>query len=237
MAELNTLSGLLADATLKAYYRFESGALTTDSSGEANTLTNTGTVAEDTGKYGGAADFGDANSTKYFLANTDLGIGGGSITLAGWHKPNGDIASGTWAFQMQEDAASHVRFDIRYEYNGGTRRVLFNRTKMNVGAQSVTHNITLGSTSWTHLALTYDATSIIGYVNGLPVGTTAASGDGAAVGVDSIKMGVGDDGSSLEAYSSSDIDDITYFSRALTAAEILQLYSDPASSGLQAKIW
>jgi len=53
--EINTITGIINSANLKAYYRFESGALTTDSSGEGHTLTAISDPAESpSGKFGGA---------------------------------------------------------------------------------------------------------------------------------------------------------------------------------------
>ena len=52
---------------LVAFYKFESGNLTIDSMNNARPLTNNGTVAESaSGKFGYCADYGTANSTKYF---------------------------------------------------------------------------------------------------------------------------------------------------------------------------
>lgn len=230
MAEINALS-LLSDPNLEAYYRHESGQLTTDSSGNGVTLTNTNTVGQTTGKYGDAADFSASNSNKYLIGNTDLGIGGGAISIVGWVKLNAEISSGEWAFFMQEDASTHVRYDVRYEYNSGTRRLVFNRAKMNVADQDFTYNLTMGTADFYHIALTYDGSTLRGYVNGSEVGFVNASGDGAAVGVDSIKIGVSDNGSSLEAYASIIADDVAYFSRALSEIELTQINDLSSSNG------
>jgi len=50
------LTDLYTDVNLKAYYRFSTGALTTDSSGEGHTLTTIGTPAEGTGIFDGGVD-------------------------------------------------------------------------------------------------------------------------------------------------------------------------------------
>lgn len=226
MAELNTLSALLADGNLKAYYRMESGALTTDSSSGGNTLTNNNTVGEGTGKYGGAADFSATNTDKNLLLNSDLGITGGAISIVGWVKLKAEIGSGDWCFWVQEDAGTHTRNEIRYDYNGGTRTLHFSRVKMNVGSQAVDYAITMGTSNWVHLAYTYDGSTIHAYVNGADVGNAAATGSGAAVGVDNFKIGAGDNGASLEAFASILADDVAVFNRELTAAEVLQLYTD-----------
>lgn len=227
MAEIAELS-----LSPSAYYRFNSGALTTDSSGNAVTLTNTNSVGEAGGRYGTGADFGSSNTNKLFLANTDLGIGGGACSVACWVKLSAQVTSGAvgYCFIQQEDAGTHTRQEIRYFYNGGTLRISYSRVKMNIAGQGVNVNTTLNVGEWYHLAYTYDGTNVRGYLNGVLQGTTAASGDGAAVGVDGIKIGAGDDGSTIENWTSGIIDDAGFWNRALTQNEITSLYEDGAES-------
>lgn len=89
----------------------------------------------------------------------------------------------------------------------------------------------MGTDDFYHIALTYDGSTLRGYVNGVSVGSVAASGDGATVGVDSIKIGVSDNGTSLEAYASIDADDVAYFNRELTAEEVSQLGIPTTTTG------
>lgn len=64
---------LLATKYTKALYRFNSGALTTDSSGNGHTLTAIGTPGETLGKFDGAVDLGGAE------VGTDQVLGDNSI--------------------------------------------------------------------------------------------------------------------------------------------------------------
>ena len=89
----NDFSG---DANCVALWRFESGALTTDSKG-TNTLTNNNAVAENAVDYkegAGSADF-EASSTQYFSitdANLDAGFplkngdANKKISICGWFQ-------------------------------------------------------------------------------------------------------------------------------------------------------
>src|SRR3990167_2629412 len=87
------------DANLVAYYRFNSGALTTDSKG-SNTLTNVNTVGETAScKFGYAADTGESNSNKLFTIATNLGINGnGDISISFWAKLRTEIGAGSQYF-------------------------------------------------------------------------------------------------------------------------------------------
>jgi hypothetical protein len=77
-AELITTKQFV-NTNLKAYYRFESGALTTDSSGEGHTLTAIGTPGENSsGKFGGAVHLGNEDAGT----DTSQGDDSGSFTYA-----------------------------------------------------------------------------------------------------------------------------------------------------------
>lgn len=69
-----------------AVYRFESGALTTDSSGNGNTLTANGDAAADTGNYveGGAALVLDTAGDSVTSSSSQLDIGSSDYTLSFW---------------------------------------------------------------------------------------------------------------------------------------------------------
>lgn len=234
MAEFLSNS-LYSDANCKAYYRVESGALTTDSK-SSYTLTNTGTVAEiASGKFGYAADFGSGNTSKYLQLNgNNMGITSGSITMMCWIKTNyADISSGQWSLLHHTDAGSKVHYDIGYQYNGGTRRVIFDRSKRTVADDFVAYNIALDTSLWYHLAVVYNGTTLYGYFNGANIGNTASSGTGS--GTYSVTgMFIGSEvnnGDTVVDFYSGFMDDIVIFDRALSDAEILSIYQDQLSHG------
>lgn len=230
MAEINALS-LKNDSSLKAYYRLENSALTTDSSGNGYTLTNNNTIAEATGKFGVAGDSGTSNTNKYMSINNDLGITNGAITVSFWVKINTTPTGSTVTSLFEHgDSASDIRYWIRYNGNSGTPQLSFNRQRENVVNNQVTSNHTLSTTGFTHLVLTYDGTDVEGFINGASVGTIGSTGDGSG-GVDIDYTYIFASRSQTPAvvfYSNSVIDDVAIFSRALTDAEILQIYKDSA---------
>lgn len=211
-------------SNLKAYYRMESGALTTDSSGNSVTLTNNNTVGEGTGTFGGAADFGTANTNKYLSSTNALGIDGGAISISFWVKLNTEISANRYYFVVQRALTAgetKTSYWIWYNYNAGTRQLNWGRDKNGTAEQLVTVNATLGTSNWYHMALTYDGTTLRGYLNGQSQGSVAASGSGGVTGTSGLFIG-SLDGSSF--FTNALIDDVSYFNRALTADEIKELY-------------
>lgn len=98
--EINSTSWL-TNANLKAYYRFESGALTTDSSGEGHTLTAISDPAEDaSGKFGGAVAL-DGDDAYSIADHADF-------------KPTGNFTIGMWV-KIATPATSFVVSSYTYD--------------------------------------------------------------------------------------------------------------------------
>jgi hypothetical protein len=80
--------------------------------------------------------------------------------------------------------------------------------------------ITLGT--WTHVAGTYDGTTMTLYVNGAMVATKATSVSSIPVGVRTLRIGADSNGNTL---FSGMIDEPRVWSRALSAAEVQQVFT------------
>lgn len=214
-----------------AYWKLDESTGNAADSVASYTLTNTNTVTYVAGKINNAADFGTANTNKKLTIADNLGITSGSITISCWAKLNTEIASGTWGFVQKGNSTNHVQYIIAYEFNGGTRRFVFNRQRQNTSNNLVTSNTTMGTSAYYHLVLTYDGTTLTGYVNGASVGTPlATSGTGASGGLN--QTDIGESGMFAGgSFSSSDVDECGIWSRALTASEITELYN--AGAGVQ----
>lgn len=225
-SEIQTLYGL------KAYYKTETGALTTDNANNGFTLTNNNVVAEASGKYGIAADFGSNNTTKSLSIVDNLGIRGGAVSMSIWVKVNSDIADGgDWLFTALEDSTTSTQFGIGYQRTGATRNIVFKRFRQGVAADQITYNVDLGISNFHHLVLTYDTTNLRGYLdNVLVAGPTAFSGNGSGVTAHSFSIGNQRGLATGNGYyASAIIDDIGIFNRALSAAEISLIYTDTTS--------
>lgn len=227
---------LIDDQSLKAYYRMEAGALTTDSSLNGNTLTNTGTVADGVGKFGGAADFGSADANKALSIASGLGITGGAITMVGWFNISTALASGAYYYFInQADAGTHVENFLYYNNNAGTKRVGVERQRAGTSTAQVFYNIDLGTATWYHIAYVYDLTNVYLYINGVQLTSVASSGNGTAGGTD--LMAIGAYYADLTANNLLGLaDDVAIFSRALSVAEINNLYASSRFTSLQSRV-
>lgn len=220
MAELNGLS-LLSDGNLVAYYRMENA---NDSTSNAYNLTNVGTTPFNSAKYGNGADLGSSNTTKCLYRNSAIGITSGeSFTVSFWVKLNTEIGSGAYDLLYFDINNSASRFYIiQYQYNGGSRQI---QAYGSMG--TLTNSITLGTSLWTHIALSVipagGATKL--YVNGTEV-TSGTSNTSTGNSRDYLTLGASDSG--LGNPSSCIFDDVAFFDRVLTADEVKQLYSDPS---------
>ncbi len=222
MSELAGIS-LFNDANLQAYYKLEN---TSDSKG-ANTLTNTGTTPFNAAKYNNGADFGANNSTKYLSVANALGWNGGAYSIVGWVKISTEPSSGTY---QQIFAVRHyvtgTSLSVYYTDSSGQKQLLFWRGRIGVADEGPTVNISaLGTSAFHHLAITYDGTNVRGYLDGSLIGgPTAASGNG-NVNQYSDNATIGIAPNQLGAYVSGIEDDVAFFNKALSLAEIGTLYA------------
>lgn len=227
---------LFNDANLVAYYRMNTGALTTDSKGSF-TLTNNNTVSETaSGKFGYAATTGTSNTNKSLSINNDLGIGGGACSFSCWVKMNAEPGTNTsMGILAQDDVGSHVGYAIGYNDTAGTKSLFFRRTKQGVASDDASYTVTLGTSVFNNVVYTFDTTHIRGYLNGaLVAGPTAQNGSGSAGGADKFTIGslINFSSGALETYGDITIDDIAVFTDALTAAEVLDLYDHRVGGAL-----
>lgn len=221
ISEINS-KWLKSDSALKAYYRMESGALTTDSSGNSNTLTNTGTVASVSGLFGNAADLGSSNTTKYLSLVGNLGITNGAFSMGGWVKLQAEIGSGTWSLLGQSSVGTYLINLIDYDYNGGNQQLHVQRFKGGVGiAGEIFYPIALGTSAWHLIIYVFDGSNIKLYVDNVLAGTVAVSGIGSSAVGDSFTIGVNKD---HVGFSSALFDDCFVLNRGLTKAEVASVW-------------
>lgn len=209
-----------------AYWKLdESSGNASDATGNGYTLTNTGTATYTTGKINNCVNFGTANTSKYLTISNNLGITSGACSISCWVKLNTEISSGTYGIVEKGNATDHVQYIIAYEYNGGTRRLVFNRQRQNLSNNTVTYNVTLGTANWYHVVLTYDGTTLKGYVDGSSVGTPlATSGTGASGGINRTDIGWTDMYSS-GSYGSLLADECGIWNASLTADEVAKIHN------------
>ncbi len=186
-------------------------------------LTNTGTVTFSAAQFNNGANFGTSNSSKYLTVANDLGIAGGTCSFSFWIKiltqPGTDVVSRLF---IQGDAGTNVNFLIDYRDNSGTKKLRFNRQRQGTADDEFLYNVTLSESAFNHIVLTYDGTTVRGYVDGAEVGSVSSSGNGASGGADLFRIAANE---TPTQFSSSIVDDFSVFSSALTSADVNNLFT------------
>jgi YD repeat-containing protein len=221
---------LFNDASLMDYYRLEDA---TDAKG-ANGLTAAGTVAYDAAKFNNGADLGAGNSADKLYNSYAYD---GSLTVSFWVKLKSEIGSGSWilAAAGTNGGSPWTNQGVIYMYNGGNRVLRFTKDRQNVTEYDADYPVALGTSNWYHVVYTFDGTSIRGYVNGtLVAGPVAASGAGTGGATSAISLGGISPGGYFQnaGYASASLDDVAYFSRALSATEVAGMDSGTQGTGV-----
>ena len=192
-------------------YGFEEGAGTTtaDASGKGHVGTLSGAMWTTSGKNGKALSFDGVNDFVSSPDAADLDLTN-RMTLEAWVKP---AALSDWnTVVMKEGTATTLAYSL-YANNGKPRPSFTIRINADREAEGT---VALPLNTWTHLAGTYDGTTMRLYVNGVQVGTRAQTGNVAA-SARTLRIG----GNSIWGeYFNGLIDDVRIYNRALTPAEI-----------------
>jgi PKD repeat protein len=202
---------------LVAAYTFDenSGSTVGDSSGNSNAGTITSATWTNAGRYGGALVFNGSNSlvTINDSASLDLTT---AMTLEAWVYP---AAVGGWR-------------DVIYK---GTDDIYYLEGSSDTGAPAfggkyafspLRGTSTLGLNTWTHLAGTYDGTTMTLYVNGVAVASQPQTGP---ISTSTGPLTIGGD-ALYGQYFAGRIDEVRIYNRALSAAEIQSDMSTPVGT-------
>lgn len=214
-------SPLFNDANLVAYHRLED---VSDSKG-ANTLTNNGSVVFSSAKFTNGANLGTGNTTKSLTCANDFLSLIGDYSISFQVKGIDAIASGTWVLLGLDNDANNTKIKLDYEYNGGTKRIVFHHTRWGGSDYTFTYNFDLGTSSFYNFILIKNGTTEKLYINGSEVGTqTDANLSSAGVTSFSPRIGLYLGSSDLPGdYSAIILDDCAFFSRYFTTTEIGQI--------------
>jgi hypothetical protein len=144
-----------------------------------------------------------------------------AMTIEAWVKPS---ALGGWRTVMLKETAAGLSYAL-YANEDVARPAAY----LNLGAadQSVPGAATVSATDWTHLAATFDGTTLRLYVNGAFTNAVALSG---AIAASSGPLRIG--GNSVWGeYFAGLIDEVRVYNRALTADEIATDMNAPIGGG------
>ncbi len=206
-----TTSSTPPSSGLVAAYGFNegTGGTVADASGNGNTGTITGASWSAAGRYGSALVFNGVDNLVRVASSASLNLGS-AMTLQAWIQPS--VAQSGWRtiMQRQVDAwflnASNQNGPL-LPAGGGT----FGSATVYVSGSSASP---VGA--WTHVALTYDASMLRLYVNGVLATSQARTG---AIQSSSNPLWIGGNLPYGE-YFQGLIDEVRVYNRALSPAEI-----------------
>jgi hypothetical protein len=214
-------AAIAATSGLVAAYGFDegSGTTVTDASGNGNNGTVANTTWSTAGKYGGALSFNGTSSRVTIPDSTSLHLSTG-MTLEAWVNPstvNGNwrdvIYKGNDNYYLEGTSTNSSRPDGGL-IAGGSYADAF-------GTAALTKS------TWTHLAETYDGSTLRLYVNGTQVASTAHTG---AIATSTNPLQIGGD-SLYSQFFAGLIDEVRVYNVALTAAQIQTDMASPINSG------
>jgi len=180
-----------------------SGSSVTDSSGNSNTGTATGTTIT-TGKFGSARSFN--GSSDYISTSSISGLSTGNTpnTVEMWIKPTAVPSTRQWPLFLGDASAGNYIWV--YNTDGTLSIGVWNGSVCNVSP-------TVGE--WNYIAGTYNGSVLICYINGVYTSSTSAS-----LSLSSTALNIGKAGYSGQAYFSGIIDEVRISNVARTAEEI-----------------
>jgi fibronectin type 3 domain-containing protein len=195
---------------LVAAYGFEetSGTTAADSSGKGSTGTVSGATPVTGGKFGRALSFDGINDLVTVPDANALDLAPG-MTLEAWVKPT--TVSG-WRTALLKERPGQLSYALYAAADNGRPQ-----TEISAGAsREARGTAALTAGAWSHLAATYDGTTLRLYVNGAQVSSTAATGT-LFNSTGALRIG----GNKIWGeYFSGLIDEVRVYERALTPAEI-----------------
>ncbi|HVQ58803.1 MAG TPA: LamG-like jellyroll fold domain-containing protein [Solirubrobacterales bacterium] len=186
-----------------------SGATAADASPAKNNGAISGATSNAGGKFGRALSFDGVNDKVDVLDANSLDLTTG-MTLEAWVKPT---TNSGWRTALMKERGANLLYAL-YASNGvAPNAENFTAAENAVNAPAVN---ALPLNAWTHIASTYDGTSLKLFVNGTQVGTKAATG---AMPNTTGALRIGGNAPWGE-YFSGLIDEVRVYNRALTATEI-----------------
>jgi PKD repeat protein len=186
-----------------------SGSTTADASGKGNTGTISNATRTASGKFGRALTFNSTNAWVTVADSTSLHLTSG-MTVEGWVNPT--ALAGSWRALAVKETAGGLAWALYPAGDGGFP----SGHAFTSAEQWARGTAVLPLNAWSHVATTYDGSTIRTYVNGVQVGTQAQTG---SLVTSTRPLRFGGDSVWPEWFKGS-LDEIRIYDRALTAAQI-----------------
>lgn len=206
-----------SSGNLLSYYRCESNGNDEKSSINLSTTSGINPLSFSSGKYGNAFDCDSYEAKAY--STSSYNIGGSSFTISFWAQLVSAVDSNGLFFSMS-NSANDIAIDIRHEYNAGSPRLFWKRSRNGISTPDLTYSWTPIAGRFYHIGMVYDATNIYGYLDGVQVASTATSGNGNNGSGDFIEI------CRQAGTLRIKMDDIAIFDTWLTELQMRQIYLD-----------
>jgi hypothetical protein len=183
-----------------------------DASGSGNVGTISGAVWNPAGRFGGALSFDGVDDWATVPDSNSLDVTS-ALTLEAWVNPS---QVRDWTTVMMKEQVGNLAYG------------LYANSDLSLGNRPSGHVFTLndnnlrgGSTlpvnAWTHLALTYNGSTVRLYINGAEAGAIPSTGNAVVTSAAPLHIG----GNSIWGeWFSGLIDEVRIYNRALTQTEI-----------------
>lgn len=167
-----------------------------------------------TGKLNGSAYFNGTSNYLMIADHANFRVTN-ALTIAGWIKASTWPADGNWASVILRKGDANPN-NWQLEVSAGKVALVLDDYDL----YGIRGNTTLPTNTWTHVAATWDGAFVRIYVNGVLDNTPTARS--AAIGTDTRAVYLGGRIGNTDIVAGS-VDDVRFYSRALTAAEIAQI--------------
>jgi len=213
------------NTNLVAYWKLDESSGNATDVIASSVLTNNGTITYSAGKINNGSDFGSSNSSKYFTtadgAYLDFST---AFSISLWFRCTG--GAGTYRHLITKPANptwTSPFFVYGLRINNSNELEAWANTAADGTATTSTSGSFGADSTWKHVVVVFNQTTIKIYVNG---SESASTSNTSSISNSSQSLILGSrHASDLGEYFSGMIDEVGMWSRALSGTEVGQLYN------------